>query len=204
DAAANSSFEVEGRSAGTDINVADSQIISPDYFRAMGIPLLRGRFLSDADTIPIPTSVMVNQTLARKVWPGENPIGKRIRFRSDAPWLSVIGVVTDIKNHGSNVATKPEVYFLHTSQPSGLRADFRSMTLIVRPAGGPQQIEGAIRGEVKSLDPDLPVYKVQTLDQIVSTSVSQPRFPTLVLSIFAGLALLLAAVGVYGILAYTV
>ena len=114
DAAANSSFEVEGRSAGTDINVADSQIISPDYFRAMGIPLLRGRFLSDADTIPIPMSVMVNQTLARKVWSGENPIGKRIRFRSDAPWLSVIGVVTDIKNHGSNVATKPEVYFLHT------------------------------------------------------------------------------------------
>jgi predicted permease len=204
DAAANSSFEVEGRSAGTDINVADSQIISPDYFRAMGIPLLRGRFLSDADTIPIPTSVMVNQTLARKVWPGENPIGKRIRFRSDAPWLSVIGVVTDIKNHGSNVATKPEVYFLHTSQPSGLWADFRSMTLIVRTAGEPQQIVGAIRGEVKSLDPDLPVYKVQTLDQIVSTSVSQTRFPTLVLSIFAGLALLLAAVGVYGILAYTV
>jgi ABC-type antimicrobial peptide transport system permease subunit len=149
-------------------------------------------------------SVMVNQTLARKVWPGENPIGKRIRFRSDAPWLSVIGVVTDIKNHGSNVATKPEVYFLHTDQPSGLWADFRSMTLIVRTAGGPQQTVGAIRGELKNLDPDLPIYKVQTLDQIVSASVSQTRFPALLLSVFAGLALLLAAVGVYGVLAYTV
>ena len=201
---ANSSLEVEGRPAGTDINVADSQIISPDYFRAMGIPLVRGRFLSEADTRPAPMSVMVNQTLARKVWPGENPIGKRIRFRSDAPWLSVIGVVTDIKNHGSKVATKPEVYFLHTDQPSGLWADFRSMTLIVRTAGGPQQTVGAIRGELKNLDPDLPIYKVQTLDQIVSASVSQTRFPALLLSVFAGLALLLAAVGVYGVLAYTV
>jgi putative ABC transport system permease protein len=201
---ANSSLEVEGRPAGTDINVADSQIISPDYFRAMGIPLVRGRFLSEADTRPAPMSVMVNQTLARKVWPGENPIGKRIRFRSDAPWLSVIGVVTDIKNHGSNVATKPEVYFLHTDQPSGLWADFRSMTLIVRTAGGPQPTVGAIRGELKNLDPDLPIYKVQTLDQIVSASVSQTRFPALLLSVFAGLALLLAAVGVYGVLAYTV
>jgi predicted permease len=204
DASANSSFDVEGRAAGTDINVADSQIISPDYFRAMGIPLVRGRFLSEADTTPAPMSVMVNQTLARKVWPGENPIGKRIRFRSDAPWLSVIGVVTDIKNHGSNVATKPEIYFLHTDQPSGLWADFRSMTLIVRTAAEPQHTVEAIRGELKNLDPDLPVYKVQTLDQIVSASVSQTRFPALVLSVFAGLALLLAAVGVYGVLAYTV
>jgi len=119
-ASANSSFEVEGHPAGTDINVADSQIISPDYFRAMGIPLVRWRFLSEADTRPAPMSVMVNQTLARKVWPGENPIGKRIRFRSDAPWLSVVGVVTDIKNHGSNGATAPGVYFLHTDPPCGL------------------------------------------------------------------------------------
>jgi predicted permease len=204
DASANSSFEVEGRPAGTDINVADSQIISPDYFRAMGIPLVRGRFLSEADTMAAPMAVMVNQTLARKVWPGENPIGKRIRFRSDAPWLSVIGVVTDIKNHGSSVATKPEVYFLHTDQPSGLWADFRSMTLIVRTAADPQQTVGAIRAELKNLDPELPIYKVQTLDQIVSASVSQTRFPALLLSVFAGLALLLAAVGVYGVLAYSV
>jgi ABC-type antimicrobial peptide transport system permease subunit len=202
--AANSSFDVEGRSAGTDINVADSEIISPDYFRAMGIPLVRGRFLSEADTRPAPISVVVNQTLARKAWPGENPIGKRIRLRPDAPWLSVIGVVTDIKNHGANVPTKPEVYFLHTDQPFGLWADFRSMTLVVRTALDPQQTVGAVRDKLKNLDPDLPVYKVQTLDQIVSASVSQTRFPALVLSVFAGLALLLAAVGVYGVLAYTV
>jgi predicted permease len=204
DVVANASFDVEGRAGGTDINVADSQIISPDYFRAMGIPLVRGRFLSEADTTPAPISLMVNQTLARKVWPAENPIGKRIRLRPDAPWLSVIGVVTDIQNHGSNVAPKPEMYFLHTDQPFGLWADFRSMTLVVRTAAKPQQTVSAVRGELKNLDPDLPVYKVQTLDQIVSASVSPTRFPALVLSVFAGLALLLAAVGVYGVLAYTV
>jgi putative ABC transport system permease protein len=102
------------------------------------------------------------------------------------------------------VPTKPEVYFLHTDQPFGLWADFRSMTLVVRTALDPQQTVGAVRDKLKNLDPDLPVYKVQTLDQIVSASVSQTRFPALVLSVFAGLALLLAAVGVYGVLAYTV
>lgn len=204
EASATSSFEVEGRPAGTEINVADSQIISPGYFRAMRIPLAGGRFFTEADTMPSPISVIVNQTLARKVWPEENPMGKRIKFRSDAPWLSVIGVVTDIKNHGSNVATKPEVYFLHTDQPSGLWADFRSMILIVRTSTEPGQIVGAIRSELKNLDPALPIYKIQTLDDIVSASVAQTRFPALVLSVFAGLALLLAAVGVYGVLAYTV
>lgn len=204
DVTANSSFDVEDRPSNSDINVADSQIISPDYFRVMGISLVQGRFLNEEDVQLPPASVIVNQALARKVWPGIDPVGKRLRLRPDAPWLSVVGVVADIKNHGSNVVTKPEVYFLHTDQPFGIWTDLRSMTLVVRTASEPQEIVGAIRGQLKGLDSDLPIYKVSTLEEVVSSSVSQTRFPALALSLFACTALILAAIGVYGVLAYTV
>jgi putative ABC transport system permease protein len=203
DVTANASFDVEGRNANTDINVADTQIISPDYFRAMGISLLRGRFFTDDDANLPPASVVVNQTLAQKVWPGADSIGKRIRLRPDAPWLSVVGVVTDVKNHGSNVATKLEMYFLHTDQPFGIWADLRSVTLVVRTAME-QQTVSAVRGQLRDLDPELPVFKIATLEQFVSSSASQTRFPTIALSIFAGIALFLSAIGIYGLVAYAV
>ena len=204
DVAANASFDVEGRPSNTDINVADTQIISLDYFCAMGISLMRGRSLNDEDAKAPPTSVMVNQTLASKVWPGTDPIGKRIRLGPNYPWLSIVGVVADIKNHGSNVATKPEMYVLLTDQPLQMWVDLRSMTLVVRTALEPAQMVGAIRGQLKQIDPDLPIYKISTLKELVSSSVSQTRFPAVTLSLFACAAFLLAAIGVYGILAYTV
>jgi predicted permease len=204
DVTPNASFDVEGRPSNTEINVADTQIISPDYFRAMGISLMRGRFLNDEEARRPPASVVVNQTLARKVWPGTDPIGKRIRLGPDYPWLFVVGVVADIKNHGSNVATKPEMYFLLSDQPFQIWVDLRSMTLVVRTASESAQMVGAIRGQVKQLDPELPIYKVSTLKELVSSSISQTRFPALTLSLFACAALLLAAIGVYGVLAYTV
>src|SRR5260370_36929493 len=114
---ANASFDVEGRPAKTDINVADTQIISACYFQAMGISLVRGRFFVDDDSNLAPASVIVNQTLARKLWPDADPIGERIRLRSDAPWLSVVGVVAALKNPGPSVATKPAMDLLHTRQP---------------------------------------------------------------------------------------
>jgi predicted permease len=198
------SFDVEGRPSNTDINVMDAQIISPDYFRVMQIPLLSGRLLNEYDAQAAPRPIIVNQTLARKVWPTEGPLGKRIRLRPDAPWLSVVGTVADIKNHGSSADTRPEMYFLYSGPPFGLWADFRSMTLVVRTTSDPQSIVGAIRAQLKDLDADLPIYKVQTLREMVSSSLSQTRFPALLLSLFAGLALILAAVGVYGVLAYVV
>jgi putative ABC transport system permease protein len=204
DVTANASFDVEGRPSNTDINVADTQIISPDYFRAMGISLVRGRFLNDEEAQLPPASVIVNQTLARKVWPGTDPISKRIRLGPDYPWLPVVGVVADIKNHGPNVATKPEMYFLLTDQPFQIWVDLRSMTLVVRTSSEPEHMVGAIRGQLKQLDPELPIYKVATLKQLVSSSISQTKFPALTLSLFACTALLLAAIGVYGVLAYTV
>ena len=201
---ANASFEVEGRSANTDINVADTRIIGTDYFHVMGISLARGRFFTDQDGAVPPASVIVNQTLAAKVWPGTDSLGKRIRLRSDAPWLSVIGVVGDTRSHGSRSPAKPEIYFLDTDQPAGLWADFRSMDLVIRTAAGPEQIVPPVRALLKQMDPELPIYKVSTLEQIVSSSISPTRFPAVVLSIFGSIALFLSAVGVYGVLAYTV
>jgi len=201
---ANSSFEVEGWQLEAGTNIANTQVISPDYFSVMGIPLVRGRALDERDLNPAPSPVVVNQTLARKIWPNEDAIGKRLRLKADAPWLTVVGIASDIKNEGSSKATKPELYFLYTEKPFGLWADLRSMTLVVRTSSEPQRIVNAIRGELNGLDPDLPIYKVQTLGEIVSASTSQTRLPALLLSVFAGIALLLAAVGVYGVLAYTV
>jgi predicted permease len=204
DVTANVSFDVEGRPSNTDINVADTQIISPDYFRAMGISLMRGQFLNDEEAKLPPASAIVNQTLAGKVWPGTDPIGKRIRLQPSDPWLSVVGVVADIKNHGSNVATKPEIYFLLTDRPVQLWVDLRSMTIVVRTSTEPGHMVSEIRGQLKELDSELPIYKVSTLKELVSSSISQTRFPALTLSLFACTALLLAAIGVYGVLAYTV
>jgi putative ABC transport system permease protein len=112
--------------------------------------------------------------------------------------------VADIKNHGSNVATKPEIYFLLTDRPVQLWVDLRSMTLVVRTSSEPGPMVSAIRGRLKELDSELPIYKVSTLKELVSSSISQTRFPALTLSLFACAALLLAAIGVYGVLAYTV
>ena len=201
---ANASFDVEGRASNSDINVADTQIISPSYFRAMGISLLQGRFFTDEEADHPPASVIVNHSLAAMIWPGTDPVGKRIRLGPGYPWFPVVGVVSDIKNRSLNAATKPEMYLLHTGQPFQIWVDLRSMTLVVRTSVEPQQMVSAIRTQLKSMDPDLALFKVSTLEQVVSSSVSQTSFPTGVLSIFAGIALFLAAIGVYGVLAYTV
>jgi putative ABC transport system permease protein len=204
DSLANASFEVEGRQPKTGTNVANTQLISSDYFNVMRIPLLRGRELDERDLDPVPSAVVVNQTVARTIWPGEDAIGKRLRLKTDAPWLTVVGIVNDLKNDGSTKPTKPELYFLYTDKAFGIWTDLRSMTLVVRTNADAQQLASAIRGELKRLDPDLPIYKLQTLGEVVSASTSQTRLPTVLLSLFAGIALLLAGVGVYGLLAYMV
>ena len=200
---ATASFEAEGHTLDSASAIADYRLISPNYFRVMNITLIRGRTLDEEDQAR-PTAVVINQTMARKFWPHEDVIGQRIRLKSDAPWLTVVGVVADVKNHGPRNQTKPEMYLAHSDQPIGLWADLRSMTLIVRSASSPLAFAAAIRGEIRNLDGKLPVYKIQSMEQIVAGSISETRFTMELLSLFGGLALILAAVGVYGAMAYSV
>jgi predicted permease len=200
---ATASFEMEGRTLNSASAIADYHLISPDYFRVMNITLMQGRTLTELDG-QRPAAVVINQTMAHDFWPGEDAMGKRIRLKADAPWLTVVGIVANIKNHGPSRPTNPEMYFPHSDQGFGLWADMRSMTLAVRTRSDPQEITRAVRREIGMMDGDLPVYKVQTMEHIIAGSIAQTRFTMELLSLFGGLALILAAVGVYGVMSYSV
>jgi len=200
---ATASFETEEQPLNSATAIADYRIISPDYFRTMSIAVMQGRILTKLDSERAAV-VVINDTMARDFWPGEDVIGKRIRLKADAPWLTVVGVVADIKNHGPRRPTNPEMYFPQTGQPFGLWADIRSMTLVVRTGYDPRDMANVIRREISMMDSDLPVYKVQTMEHIIAGSISETRFTMELLSFLGGLALVLAAVGVYGVMSYSV
>jgi len=175
--------------------------ITPDYFRAMGIPLLRGRFFNESDNDKNQPVVIVNATLARRHFPGEDPIGKRLKSgkpQDPDPWQTIIGTVNDEKQDGLGAEVKPEIYGSHLQFPQ------REMTLIVRATTDPQALVGAVREEIRALDRSLPLYDVKTMRAAIYESVARERFITLLLIVFAALALTLASVGIYGVMSYSV
>jgi putative ABC transport system permease protein len=175
--------------------------ITPDYFRALGLPLLAGRFFSASDTMQGQPVVIVNETLARRYFPGEDPVGKRLKFakpEQDAQWETIIGVVKDEKQDGLGAEVKPEIYQTHLQSPQD------SMTFVVRTATDPGSLTGAVREEIRALDRDLPPYDIQTMNAVIHESVARERFSMILLATFAGVALFLAAIGIYGVMSYTV
>jgi predicted permease len=177
------------------------------YFDALGIPLKRGRFFTDADGPSAQRVVIVNERLARLVWPDADPIGHQIRWGLDiaenqSPWMTVVGVVGDVKQARLDVPVIAQVYVPLAQDDTGA-ALLRTVNLVVRSSRDPESMMADVRGVMQRLDPSLPVT-VQTLEDMVGASVQPQRFSMSIMMIFAGLALMLAAFGVYGVLANAV
>jgi putative ABC transport system permease protein len=196
------SFVIEGRPELPPEKVQDAKFntATPDYFDLMGIGHVRGERMSERHREGAPDVGLINETMARKFWPNEDPVGKRINTGNPAsnPWITVIGVVRDTRSSGLEKEPYPQVYL------PALQFRQRAMTFVARTSADPAGVVPAVRRELAALDKELPLYNVRTMEQVLADSISRRRFQMILTAAFAGVGLLLAAVGIYGVISYSV
>src|SRR4051812_6192749 len=199
-----SSFAIEGRDHMAEKVFPDEEIrnITPEYFSVLKVPLLQGRFFNDADQFDGPGVTIVNSSLAKKWFPNQDAVGKRITFsdprKPDVKWTTIVGVVGDMRHRGLDLDAKPEYYLPHNQRP------YRGMILTVRSAQDPRSLTSTIRREITQLDPDLPAANVRTLEQVTADSIAPRRLSVVLIGVFAAVALVLASVGIYGVMSFLV
>lgn len=199
-----SSFHIEGRPEAQTKVFPDEEIrvVTPDYFRVLETPLIKGRFFTEADNADAPGVIIINQAMAKKYWPGEDVIGKRINFDDRDPqktqWLTVVGIVGDIRHRSLDSEAKPEYYLPHPQLP------YRGMILAVRSLQDPRALVSSIRRELQAFDPEQPLANIKTLEQITAESIAPRRLSVVLLGVFAAVALVLASVGIYGVMSFLV
>lgn len=207
----NTTFAIEGRprAAPKEAPFSAYSVIGPDYFRTMSIPLLKGRYFTDRDERGFPEVVIIDEILARRLWPNDDPIGKRIWLNPpDAnnpwgadishTWRTIVGVVGSVKEDGISEEVWPQLYLSYLQSPSSL------MSLVLRSSTDPLSLATAVRREVQGVDKDQPVSYLRTMEQVASESLSRPRSSVVLVGLFAAIAMILAAVGIYGVISHSV